>query len=74
VLHVGGLALVEGDAPVDALVGALLLLHRPRSHEAQGPPLKLVGVVGRELARALQVDRLADDFVFVLHGLAESVE
>ena len=48
---------------VDALVGALLLLHRPGTDEAERPPLELVRVLCRELAGALYVGRLADHAV-----------
>jgi hypothetical protein len=39
---------VEEEAAVDAVVGALLLLHRPGAHESKRLPLKLVRVARGE--------------------------
>lgn len=39
-------AVMEVKPAIDPLVGPLLLIHRPRSHQAQRPPLELV-LVGR---------------------------
>ena len=58
---------VEVEASVDALVGALLLLRRAGAHQPQRPPLELPRVGGRQGLRVGHRDRFALDLV-VLAG------
>jgi len=62
-LGLGARLVVEVDAPVNAAVGALLLVRRAGADQAEGPELELVGVLGGEGARPRPVHRLADGLV-----------
>ena len=64
---------VKVEAPVDALVGARLLLRRAGAHQPQRPPLELPGVGGREGLGVGHRDRLADDLVVLAGDQAERV-
>jgi hypothetical protein len=61
---------VEVHTAIDPLVGPLLLLDGTRAHEAERPPLELVGIVLGELRRAGEVHGFADDLVRRLDLLA----
>src|SRR5262245_23906616 len=51
---------MEEQPPVDASVRAELFLSRPRTDATEDPPLELVRVLPRELARILHRVRLAE--------------
>ena len=52
------------DPSVNSFVRAFLLFDRSGMNQAKGPPLKLVGILLRELFRIRQRNRFPNDLVF----------
>lgn len=55
------------------MVAAFALFRAARANEAERPPLELIRIIFRQLLRAGNIHRLANDFVGLFYGFAESV-